>query len=126
MPPYVFECNGQRFVNHLERFTPEGHKAAEAAMSAAHAGQAATVAGPLRLSGAEVKKPGAKQWAPLGSLVKAGPIVRPACPHDGGVPKTVGPSPPTVDRTKRFSPRHSCHRRCRDIITRPISSRCVV
>ena len=88
---YVFECNGKRFVNHLERFTPEGRKAVEAAMQG-NGADASAPAGQLRLTGAEVKKPGATHWTPLGDLAKAGPILRPKCP-DGGAenPKPVEP-----------------------------------
>jgi len=88
---YVFECNGTAFVNHLERFTPEGRKAVEAAMQG-NGADASAPAGQLRLTGAEVKKPGATHWTPLGDLAKAGPILRPKCP-DGGAenPKPVEP-----------------------------------
>ena len=88
---YVFECNGTSFVNHLERFTPDGRKAAETAMSGKGTEQAASVAGQLRLSGAEVKKPGSKQWTPLSDMVKAGPILRPKCPDGAGEPKPLDP-----------------------------------
>ena len=88
---YVFECNGQRFVNHVERFTPEGRQAAEAAIKANSAGHPAEAAAQVRLSGAEVKKPGAKLWAPLSDLPKAGPILRPKCPTGDGEPKPVEP-----------------------------------
>jgi hypothetical protein len=88
---YVFECNGKRFVNHLERFTPEGHKAAEAAIKANQSRQPADVAAQVRLSGAEVKRPGAKLWASLGDLTKSGPILRPRCPGGGGDAKPVEP-----------------------------------
>src|SRR5687768_1133376 len=56
---YVFDCNGKPFVNHVERYTADGRKAVETALAAKGAGQPADVAGQLRLSGAEVKKPGA-------------------------------------------------------------------
>jgi len=85
---YVFECNGTRFVNHLERFTPDGRKAAEAAVGAKGT---EPVAGQLRLSGAEIKKPGAKQWTPLSDMPKAGPILRPKCPNGTDEPKPLEP-----------------------------------
>jgi len=88
---YVFECNGTRFVNHLERFTPDGRKAAETAIGAKGTEQAASVAGQLRLSGAEIKKPGAKQWTALSDMTKAGPILRPKCPNGAGEPKPLEP-----------------------------------
>ena len=88
---YVFECNGTSFVNHLERFTPDGRKAAETAMGAKGTEQATSVAGQLRLSGAEIKKPGAKQWTPLSDMAKAGPILRPKCPNGAGEPKPLEP-----------------------------------
>jgi hypothetical protein len=88
---YVFDCNGQRFVNHVERYTPEGRRAVEAALKAGDSGQQTEVPAQLRLSGAEVKKPGAKQWASLGDLARAGPILRPTCPSGGGDAKPVEP-----------------------------------
>ena len=88
---YVFECSGTRFVNHLERFTPDGRKAAEAAIGAQGADQATPIAGQLRLSGAEIKKPGAKQWTPLSDMTKAGPILRPKCPNGTDEPKPLEP-----------------------------------
>ena len=89
---YLFECNGKRFVNHLERFTPEGRKAAEAALKANQLRKPAEVAAQVRLSGAEVKRPGSKQWASLADLAKAGSILRPRCADDGhGDPKPVEP-----------------------------------
>jgi hypothetical protein len=88
---YVFECNGTPFVNHLERFTPDGRKAAEAAIGAKGSEQATPVAGQLRLSGAEIKKPGAKQWTPLSDMSKAGPILRPKCPNGTDEPKPLEP-----------------------------------
>ena len=88
---YVFECNGTAFVNHLERFTPDGRKTAEAALSGKSAEQATPVAGQLRLSGAEIKKPGAKQWTPLSDMRKAGPILRPKCPNGTDEPKPLEP-----------------------------------
>src|SRR3954449_9972530 len=36
---YVFECGGKRYVNHLERFTPERQKLAQAAADALKAGK---------------------------------------------------------------------------------------
>ena len=88
---YVFECNGTRFVNHLERFTPDGRKAAEAAIGGKGAEQATPVAGQLRLSGAEIKKPGSKHWTPLSDMPKAGPILRPKCPNGTDEPKPLEP-----------------------------------
>ena len=78
-------------VDHLERFTPDGRKAAEAALSGKGTEQATPVAGQLRLSGAEIKKPGAKQWTPLSDMPKAGPILRPKCPNGTDEPKPVEP-----------------------------------
>jgi hypothetical protein len=88
---YVFECKGKQFVNHLERYTPDGRRAAEAALESQRTSQTATVPAQLRLAGAEVRKPGAKQWAPLGDLAKAGPILRPKCPDGNGDPTPVEP-----------------------------------
>ena len=88
---YVYDCNGKAFVNHLERYTPDGRKAVEAAIQGKGGDESSGAAGQLRLSGAEVKKPGAKQWTPLGDLMKSGPILRPRCPDGAGDPKPVEP-----------------------------------
>jgi hypothetical protein len=90
---YVFECNGKRFVNHLERFTPEARKAMASAgvhdaVSLAKAASAQTK-GPMW--GKEVKKPGSKQWVPADDMGKASPIVAARCPDGPGQPMLVNP-----------------------------------
>ena len=86
---YVFECNGKRFVNHLERYTPDGRKAAEAAASSRRGGGGTP--GTAALAGAEVKKPGAAQWTSLSDVTHAAAILRPKCPDGAGDPKPVEP-----------------------------------
>lgn len=81
---YLFQCaGGKPFVNHLERYTPDGRKAMDAAgakdaLSIARAA-AAQPHGPMW--GKEVKRPGDKQWVAADNLAKATPILVPRCPE---------------------------------------------
>jgi hypothetical protein len=80
---YVFQCGGGKpFVNHLERFTPEGRKAMEAAGVKDAPSMAAAAAKQTRgpMWGKEVRKPGTKQWVSAEDLAKATPILAPRCP----------------------------------------------
>jgi hypothetical protein len=81
---YVFECNGKRFVNHLERFTPERRKLAETAAQATKAGQPPppppAAARQTVNWGLEVKKPGGKEWVAGGNLAKSSLIMKAKCP----------------------------------------------
>lgn len=85
---YVYECKGKEFVNHLERFTPERRKVAEAAAEAEKTGKppppAPAAAGNTVMWGQEIKKPGDKAWTPAGNLAKAGPMAQPKCPEGTG------------------------------------------
>ena len=81
---HVFECGGKRFVNHLERLTPERRKLAEAAAEATRTGQPPprppAAAGNTVNWGQEVKKPGAKEWISASNLAKASLILHAKCP----------------------------------------------
>jgi hypothetical protein len=85
---YVFECGGKRFVNHLERFTPERQKLAQAAADALKAGKSPprppASAGQTVNWGIEFKKPGGKEWVAGGNLAKASRLLQAKCPdgHD--------------------------------------------
>ena len=81
---HVFECDdGKRFVNHLERFTPERRKLMEEAARARKEGKPLprpAAAGQTVMWGQEVKKPGDKEWVPAGNLAKASRILQAKCP----------------------------------------------
>jgi hypothetical protein len=91
---YVFECNGKQFVNHLERYTPERRKLAEATAQAKKAGQPLppppAVARQAANWGLEVKKPGDKAWVAGSDLAKSSQIMRARCP-DGKEALPVAP-----------------------------------
>jgi hypothetical protein len=92
---YVFECGGKRFVNHLERFTPERRKLAEAALEAEKAGKSPprppAAAGQTVNWGVEVKKPGDKEWLAAGNLAKAARLMQAKCPDGHGEALPVQP-----------------------------------
>lgn len=85
---YVFECNGKRFVNHLERLTPERQKLAQAAADALKAGKPPprppASAGRTVNWGLEYKRPGDKDWIPGGDLARTSKLLQAKCPdgHD--------------------------------------------
>jgi len=91
---YVFECNGTRFVNHLERYTPERQELMRRAEEAAKAGQPPPEPPPAArqaaMWGVEIKKPGDKEWVPAGNFARSSPIMQAKCP-DGGEPIPVEP-----------------------------------
>ena len=95
MRAHVFKCaDGKRFVNHLERLTPDRRKLAEAAAEAARTGQPPPAPPPAARQtanwGLEVKKPGDKTWTPGSDLAKSSQIMRAKCP-DGRDAAPVDP-----------------------------------
>ena len=80
---YVFECNGKRFVNSLERYTPEGLQAAQLAKVA----PGGSIRGPGTPKASptlkEVKRPGQSVWVAQHDYGKSGAILAIKCP-DGG------------------------------------------
>lgn len=92
---YVFECGGKKFVNHLERLTPEARKLMEATAEAQKAGKPPppppASAGRTVMWGQEFKKPGEKEWVPGANLAKVGPVLQPKCPDGGGNARLVEP-----------------------------------
>jgi hypothetical protein len=91
---YVFECNGKRFVNHLERFTPEARKAMEAAgvHDAVSLAKAASAQAKGPMWGKQVKKPGAgAQWVAADDMGRSAPIMAARCPDGPGQPMPVNP-----------------------------------
>ena len=86
---YVFECDGKPFVNHLERYTPQGRKLMEEVAAAAKAGK--PLPPETATASPEVKKPGGKEWVPAAQYARSGPILQPKCPGGKGEPVPVVP-----------------------------------
>lgn len=78
---YVYKCaDGKEFVSHLERYTPEGKKAMEAALKAD--GGSPVLMEDVMLTGMEVKEPGTdavKGWVKQSDSMRAGKIMELKC-----------------------------------------------
>jgi hypothetical protein len=61
----IFTAGGKEFINHLERYTPEGKKAEELMNSKGALRADPTNAKAIMRNGMEVKAPGAKEWTKL-------------------------------------------------------------
>jgi hypothetical protein len=90
---YVCECDGKRFVNHLERYTDAGKKAMTQVREAAKKGPPP---GPLvaaaQQRGREVKRPGDTKWVGAGNATAAGAVTALKRPDGAtGEPKVVFP-----------------------------------
>jgi hypothetical protein len=86
---HVFKCtDGKTYVNHLERFTPDRQKLAQAAAEASRNNQPPppppAAARQTANWGLEVKKPGDAAWTPGSDLAKSSKIMQAKCPdgHD--------------------------------------------
>jgi hypothetical protein len=89
---YVCECDGKRFVNHLERYTAAGKKAMAQVREAARKGPppGALVAA-AQHRGREVKRPGDAKWV-VSNAAAASRIVAPKRPDGAaGEPRFVFP-----------------------------------
>ncbi len=87
----VYQCDGKTFVNHMERYTPEGQKQL-AALYAKGDGAAATDPSAFEAAnetGLEVKSPGDKEWVKITSP-KAPAVMKPKC-AEGGELRVVRP-----------------------------------
>jgi hypothetical protein len=78
---HVYKCGGKTFVNHMERYTPEGKKEMEAHLAKGNLNDP-TITAAVQQTGMEVKSPGAKAWIKSGDP-KAPAVLQPKCP-DGG------------------------------------------
>ena len=58
----VYKCDGKTFVNHLERYTPEGKKKMETLISKAQPVGDPTASEGIEVIGKEYKRPGDKEW----------------------------------------------------------------
>ena len=77
---YVFECNGNRFVGYLERYTPEVRKAM---LGGKHTAE-------MEMYGRELKKPGSTTWVKSGDITVEAKITDVHCP-DGRRAEPVEP-----------------------------------
>ena len=79
---YVYKCaDGKEFVSHLERYTPEGKKAMEAATKAGDANSPVLMED-VMMTGLEVKEPGTdpvKGWVKQSDAVRASRIMELKC-----------------------------------------------
>ena len=75
----VFKCGGKTFVNHLERYTPEGKKKAEEFFGSGKMSKDPTMLESIQRGGMEVKAPGDAAWVKVGDP-KAIKIMEPKCP----------------------------------------------
>ena len=89
---YVIECNGKRFVNHLERYTPEGKQAMIQLREAVKKGPPpGSLVAAAQQRGREVKRPGDANWIPSNAPA-AESIITLKCPDGAsGEPTVVFP-----------------------------------
>jgi hypothetical protein len=90
---YVVDCNGKKFVSHLERYTAEGRQATIRLREVVKKGPppGALVAA-AQQRGREVKRPGDTNWTPTGNVAAAEAITTPKCPQGAsGEPTMVFP-----------------------------------
>jgi hypothetical protein len=84
----VYRCGGKEFVNHLERFTPDGKKKAEDIYAKDLWKTDPTALESARHSEMEVKSPGKGAWVKVSNMQKSQEVMRPKCP-DGGSLETL-------------------------------------
>ena len=85
----VYKCGGKTFVNHMERYSPEGQKQLAAAQAKGGASSMASLA-PIAETALEVKSPGDKEWVKI-TDPKAQQIMKPKCSGDGSDLEVVRP-----------------------------------
>src|SRR5439155_26864842 len=86
---YVFECNGKRFVNHLERYTEEGKKAMMRLREVVKKGPpSGALVAAAQQRGRELKRPGDAKWTPSSDSAAA-IIATPKCPQGATGEATV-------------------------------------
>ena len=89
---YVIECNGKRFVNHLERYTPDGKQAMLRLRDIVkHGPPPGQLVAAAQQRGREVKRPGDTTWTATNAPT-ADAIVALKCPDGAsGEPTVVFP-----------------------------------
>jgi hypothetical protein len=87
---YVVECNGKKFVNHLERYTADGKQATirlrEVVKKSPPPGALVAAA---QQRGREVKRPGDAKWTPTSNVAAAEAITTPKCPQGASGEATI-------------------------------------
>jgi len=79
---YVAECNGKKFVNHLERYTAEGKQATMRLRELVKKGPPpGSLVAAAQQRGREVKRPGETKWTPTANTAAAEAITSPKCPQ---------------------------------------------
>jgi hypothetical protein len=86
----VYKCGGKTFVNHMERYTPEGQKQLAAAQAKSGSDAAAALMTPVAETAMEVKSPGDKEWVKINDP-KAPQVLKPKCSGDGSDLEVVRP-----------------------------------
>jgi hypothetical protein len=78
---YVVECGGQKFVNHLERYTADGKQAMLRLREAVKLGPPpGALVSAAQQRGREVKRPGETTWTPTSNTPAAAAITTPKPP----------------------------------------------
>lgn len=90
---YVAECNGKKFVNHMERYTDEGKQAMAKVHDAAKKGPPpGMLVAMAQQRGRELKRPGDPKWHKVSEGTAATAIMTPQCPEgSSGEAKFVFP-----------------------------------
>lgn len=81
---YIYKCgDGEPFVGHLERYTPEAKAKVEASRNQppGQPGAMPPMMMDLEFQGREVKKPGDANWSSMGNMQTAQSIITPRCPE---------------------------------------------
>jgi hypothetical protein len=90
---YVYECDGQRFVGFLERYTDEGKRARQQVLDAAKTGRPdGRLVYISSMTGRELKRPGDKNWTVAKDQQTIESITTVRCPRDPShAPQLVQP-----------------------------------
>jgi hypothetical protein len=89
---YVLECNGKKYVNHLERYTPEGKQAMIRLREIVKTGPPpGSLVAAAQQHGREVKRPGDTQWIPSNAPAAEAIITLKSPPGGAGEPTVVFP-----------------------------------
>lgn len=88
---YLYRCgDGEPFVGHLERLTPDAKAAVEEFRKNPSRGKSNPVPLEMELQGREVKKPGDANWVSMKNMRDVVEIITPKCPK-GVVVEVVMP-----------------------------------
>jgi len=87
----VYKCGGKTFVNHMERYTPEGQKKLAAIYAKGDAAMNdPAMAEPSNEGTMEVKSPGDKEWVKV-TDPRAQAVMKAKCPGDGSDMEVLRP-----------------------------------